>query len=685
MKKIPLHKKRKEPMHNDWRRNDYSAAQIAKWVKKGGNVGLRLEPGDLVIDVDPKHADAKGSNARQLLDLLAFEFELDFSEDLIVETGGKVAGYHVHLKMPPGVRIREKLKGLFGGAIEFKTVGRQVLAPGCVHPDGGTYRTINGSARRDCPPALLAAITRPTVKKTDSDAGEVTPKRLKLALDQLDPEEFRDYDEWRNLLFACHHGTGGSEEGRDVFMAWSAQDEMHADAGGDIEYFWLAADTNRGEGRTVNTLYWQLGQRGFGMPPGDAREDFADIIEELREANPPPPFKPDWRMNENGKIRSALVHNIRQAMRVLDHQFYRDDFTGYIHSTKTGEMLSDDHLAYLGAAISDGFDTRWTGDTDKNKRQEAIVNEAKANRIHPVRDYLGSLKWDGKRRMQSWLISHAGADTTLYIRTISELFLLAAVARIYQPGIKFDLMLVLEGKQGLGKSSLVNKLGGKWALEGLPPLRASADKDVIEAMRGYWIIEMEEMSVARKSDADILKAFLTRRIDRVRLPYERNARDFPRQCIFVGTINETEYLRDTSGNRRFAPVACTQINVEGLERDQLWAEARESWLADQDPRRLKLPAALWEEANKQQEMRRVIDPMEAGILEAITKFPGKDFVTTQDIMLQSGFVTADEQRRGQRLLSNVLTRAGLTKSRRRVKGSQPKHGWILPTEELDLL
>jgi predicted P-loop ATPase len=205
-------------------------------------------------------------------------------------------------------------------------------------------------------------------------------------------------------------------------------------------------------------------------------------------------------------------------------------------------------------------------------------------------------------------------------------------------------------------------------------------------MRGFWIIEMEEMSVARKSDADILKAFLTRRVDRVRLPYAHNAQLFPRQCVFIGTINETEYLRDSTGNRRFAPVACRRINVTGLNRDQLWAEARESWLANPDTDRLRLPERLWKEADKQQELRRLVDPLESKFLESVSKLfedqnPG-EFVTSEEIMLQSSLITIDEQRRGQRLLGAVLTRAGLVKTRRRVNGV-PKHGWLLPEEEID--
>lgn len=685
MQQIPLKKKRKEPRDRDWPRRKYSVKQISTWVEKGGNVGLRLEATDLVIDVDPKHDDAKGKSAKKLLRELAKHFDLDFSKDSIVQTGGKKPGLHVHLTKPSGVKIVEKLKGLFGSTIEFKSVGRQVLAPGCTHPDGGKYRKIQNFKRRPCPPALLEAITRPATKSGGSASGIIPSSQMAEALAQLDATEFQDYDEWRDLMFAVHHGTGGSIEGRDVFKAWSATDEAFADAGGDVDIFWEAASYDRDEGRTIDTLHWHLSQRGLGMPPGDPREDFADLLAEA-SMNPTDKYTPKWRMDKKGKIRAALVHNIREAMKVLGHEFYRDDFSGDIYLKATNELLTDDHLYFLGEKISDGFGVRFTGDPSKDKRQEAVVIEAHKHHRHPIREYLEALKWDGKKRMNTWLIDFAGAEPSRYVRAISEMFLLGAIARVMHPGCKFDMMLVLEGWQGTGKSSLVNILGGRWALEGLPPLKSAADKDVVDAMRGYWIVEMEEMATARKAEIDVLKAFITRRVDRVRLPYERNSRDFPRQCVFVGTVNEAEWLRDSTGNRRFAPIEVHRVDESGLlrVRDQLWAETFASWKADQNFDRLKLKESLWEIAAEEQEKRRMVDPLEAEMAEALSKFAPGEFFPSETIMREAGLISLQEQQRGMRMLGNMMKRLGCRKDRRRVNG-QLRHGWITPKEEEDFL
>lgn len=684
MKQIPLKKGQKLPRDNDWRRNVYSTEVIDKWKANGGNIGLRLDATDLVIDVDPKHADAKGRSARDLLDALELEYDLDFSNDLIVETGGKIAGYHVHITKPEGVRIKEKLKDVFGGAIEFKTMGRQVLAPGCTHPDGGTYRVIQGGERRPCPEALLEAITRPPATKKASGEGDaVSHGQLAEALAQLDPAEFSNYDEWRDMLFACHHGTGGSAEGLEAFKAWSTSDPAHADAGDDIEYFWEAADSSFGEGRTIDSLYYQLAKRGLGFPPGDPKVEFADVMVVLQgEENPP--YVPEWRFGPKPKdgmalIRADLVHNVRQAMRLLDFSFYCDEFTGDIRRRDTGALFGDEDVVFLGAAISDSMGNRWTGDAGKERRWEAIIKESQENKVHPVREYLNALKWDGTKRMETWLIDAAGAEDNEYVRGVSKLVLIAGVARIFEPGCKFDFMLILEGVQGSGKSTLVRKLGREWALEGLPPLRSAVDKDVVDAMRGKWIIEIEEMNVAKKADSDAMKAFVTRCVDRVRLPYDRASRDFPRQCVFIGTVNDDSYLQDSTGNRRYLPVKVGRIYPDKMDTDQVWAEAVASWKKSPNAEaRLKLPERLWAPAGVEQENRRIADPWEGQAAAHLNKFNAGEFLTSESILIEAfGLMPQNHNIRMTKRLSNVMQRLEIERDRRRSNGVL-RRGYIVP-------
>ncbi len=196
---------------------------------------------------------------------------------------------------------------------------------------------------------------------------------------------------------------------------------------------------------------------------------------------------------------------------------------------------------------------------------------------HPVKEYLESLKWDGTCRLDSWLIEYLNADTSCtaaILETIGAKFLISAVARVMQPGCKADHVLVLEGRQGIGKSRAAVTLAGEsWFTDGLP--RDLSDKDAAIHLQGRWIIELGELSQLRKNEIETVKSFISRQIDKFRPPFGRVEVEVPRQCVFIGTTNEAEYLVDVTGNRRFWPVRCGQIDLAALarDRDQLWAEA----------------------------------------------------------------------------------------------------------------
>lgn len=241
----------------------------------------------------------------------------------------------------------------------------------------------------------------------------------------------------------------------------------------------------------------------------------------------------------------------------------------------------------------------------------AVNTVASRHQYHPIREYFDAIPWDGHERIKYWLPDYLGTKKDDYTASIGSKFLIGAIARAYEPGCKMDTMLVLEGPQGFRKSETVNTLGHPWVSESLPEV---GTKDAMQQLHGAWIIEIAELSAVRHKEVETVKSFISRRVDRFRPPYQRRPDDFPRQCVFIGTTNEDQYLKDTTGNRRFWPVVVSDVDTDALAavRDQLMAEALHSYRQgvkwhftdDDDIRRARL----------EQNLRRIPHPWEDTII-----------------------------------------------------------------------
>ena len=256
------------------------------------------------------------------------------------------------------------------------------------------------------------------------------------------------------------------------------------------------------------------------------------------------------------------------------------------------------------AQLKSIIDIRYLPFSSRN-HDVAFTKIADDRRFHPIRDYLDSLPvWDGTKRVEDVFIKYLKADDTEYIRTVTRKTFAAAVARIYVPGIKFDCVPVLDGDQGIGKSTIVKDLVTADYYSETLSLTDMDDKSGAEKLQGFWVVEIGELAGMRKADIEKVKAFLSTSDDKYRPSYGKVVESHPRQCIVIATVNgERGYLRDITGNRRFWIIKVHQKkqkktwNFTEEYRQQFWAEAKEIWRSGE---KLYLEGDILEEAEKAQ-------------------------------------------------------------------------------------
>lgn len=289
-----------------------------------------------------------------------------------------------------------------------------------------------------------------------------------------------------------------------------------------------------------------------------------------------------------------------------------------------GPLLDDAALRHLRIESEKRFGLRMPS----QQFYDVVVDHARARSIHGVRDYLAALpSWDGSPRIDTWLIDYAGAPDGPYVRAVSRMFLIAAVRRVRQPGVKFDEMPILESAQGTNKSTALRTLckDPAWYTD---DIQLDADeKTLLEKTLGYWIVEAGELTGLSRGDVNRLKAWLSRTTDNVRLSYDRRPSAVPREFVIVGSTNAKRgYLKDPTGNRRFLPVRVQRFDVDGLAavRDQLWAEAAD---AEAQGASIRLAPELWADAAAEQADRARVDTMEVVLGDVLGDRTGKLKVT----------------------------------------------------------
>lgn len=356
---------------------------------------------------------------------------------------------------------------------------------------------------------------------------------------------------------------------------------------------------------------------------GSIDSDFADLVCEDGDDS----WKQSLALNHK---TGELDPTIENAMLILLNdpalkgRFGLDLFSGYprvrddlpwdrkVKDKLRGDIWEDTDDAGLRFYL----ESVWHFTADK-RLLDAFALACKKCAYHPVREYLEGLTWDGTPRLDTLLVDYFGAEDNIYVRAAARKWMCGAVARVMQPGCKFDSALILSGEQGLGKSTFCQIISKGWYNDSDISM---GDKEGYLSLHGSWIIELAELSSVKKKDIETVKTFISKSRDTYRAPYERRLSEHARQCVFFGTTNEIEILRDRSGSRRFWPIeVATMTDFDRLEQntDQLWAEALYRWRQGErlymDDENVK---AVWLEES---EMFTESDDLQAQVLEFLDR------------------------------------------------------------------
>lgn len=311
----------------------------------------------------------------------------------------------------------------------------------------------------------------------------------------------------------------------------------------------------------------------------------ADDFDGLDDAELPEDYNDEWKAELEYTKSGKLLCNIANIILILENDpalaghIVHDLFTG-MDSAKDGlpwnknaNQWTDTDDANLRVWLEKHYDI-----TGKEKIADALTAVLTRHSYHPIRDYLSGLTWDGVPRLDRIIIDYMGAEDSELNRAMSRKHFVAAVARVFNPGCKYDYCLIMSGAEGIGKSTLLRVMGGRWFNDSITTLEG---KEGMEQLRRAWVVELGELSGIKRSDVEQVKAHLSKQVDIYRAAYARRVLEYPRQCVFCGTTNEALFLKGDTGNRRFwvIPVVAELRKYRDWseairrDRDQLWAEA----------------------------------------------------------------------------------------------------------------
>ena len=545
----------------------------------------------VVLDVDNHEKDGHKIGTETLKKLSThFGFDLFKNAGIIVKTAS--GGFHLYYKINTDSNVVNSLPNF--PSVEFKHLGRQVVIPDSVLSDGRNYKlhilSQGFGAIQQLPNNLVAAITSTKI------INEPAPTKALIALDSTaDIASYQEFLDSQPALIAgdrnntfYHLACEGKDSGlsrkkvAEMLTAYN-REKVHPNLEqGEISHCVNSAfkySKNKTAVRSVAADFEIIAEKDeVKLTQEEAEKQLTECID-LRDSLIKSAKGIVSRTNfgtKNTEIYLDNLPNLRDKLAVnlfsMD-TIWRRPAPWHKPTILTGEIdkvLDDDDLIRMREALNQvGFDPT-TSHVLEASRAVSLRNE-----YHPVKEYFEKLpEWDKVERLKGFFPELCGAENCAYTQQVGVKIFTAIVARIYNPGCKFDYLPILIGAQGIGKSTLLEAIAIKpqWYTDNLG---AIDNKDVILRMRSKLIVENAELTMFDKNDPNTVKAFLSRRVDRDRLPYDRLPRDLPRQCIIFATTNKDRFLQDETGNRRMWPIEVTKINLPGVKKilPLLYAEA----------------------------------------------------------------------------------------------------------------
>lgn len=697
-----LRRNSKVPLNSQWQKGPrLSLTELASSYTNGLNVGVRLGSASrignnflAVIDVDVKSKDPRHAKEAEekLLELFPEALEApsvasgrgNGSAHYYVVTENPITGTDerkassaevVKVKMPSVSRLNKKEKEVLtqeeiqegirlrpAWEVSLMSEGRQVVLPPSIHPDSKKPYVWTNEIKGYIPLVKTKSTIPFKNKEEIQERGgsyefvEVDLKKFKLKPDQL---------------AALKEGEGVEDRSATCYALAMSLLQRGAS---EIEVISILTD---------QTYY--LGQTGFDHAKTTSRERAAKWIDnycvkKAKQKVDAPMFEvvEDWqselKRDQWNKVKPIFKNIVLILENVVSKELIkRNLFSGEDYFALDTPWGATKYQKRSGSnedtvQVKNWLAEKYQIDVSVSVVEEALLYITTNNSYHPVRDMLDALEWDGVPRVENAFRTYLNARMPEpYLSDVTRKFFQALIARVYEAGIKFDHVVVFEGMQGVGKSSFCRILvGDDFFLDGLPDL---GDKDAALNLQGTWLCEMGELSSLHRANMEQAKAFITRQVDKVRPPYGRRRIDIPRQCVFVGTTNDEDYLRDDTGNRRFWPVRVGRCKFNQLKQDRLQILAEAKFLYDFCREDLWLKGEALAQAKEVQESRRTeteLDAMESAFLEWVYKPEGERgqsilVLSLDELFLNGPWVSFQRNRTTRVYGSKVLRKAGFQK------------------------